>query len=283
MDGERIRALLEEGRNRASVARELGVNPSTVTRWARKLGFPDASPRPSHFDWKAIQEHYDAGHTIDECRERFGFSYAAWDKAAIRGDVTSRPRSEQQLGQSTRDQVEQLIARGRSQGQVARELGISKSTVAYHCRRLGRRADPRFALRYEWSEVQRAIDEEGLSMRQCLSRFGFSRSSWADAVQRGDIRPRDHRLPLEELLVRNRPTSRGHLKSRVMAAGLKENRCEECGITEWNRQPLNMELHHVNGDKTDNRLENLRVLCGNCHAQTHTWGGRNRGPATVHI
>ena len=39
-------------------------------------------------------------------------------------------------------------------------------------------------------------------------------------------------------------------------------------------EPLNMELHHVNGDGSDNRLENLQLLCGNCHSQTDNWGGR---------
>jgi hypothetical protein len=272
---ERIRRLLKRGEPRVAIARTLGVSPSTVTRYARKLGYPDARKRRSPTDWAAVQRYYDEGHTIDECRARFGFSYGAWDKAAIRGDVVSRPRSARQLSHATRDSVEQLLARGRSQGEIARELGVSKSTVAYHCRRLGKRADPRFALRYEWSEVQRAIDEEGLSMRQCLKRFGFARSTWVAAVERGDIHPRDHRIPLEDLLVAGRRTSRHHLKQRLISAGLKENRCEQCGITHWEGELLSMQLHHKNGDGLDNRLENLSLLCANCHSLTDTYGGRN--------
>jgi DNA-binding CsgD family transcriptional regulator len=272
---DEIRRLLEQGESRVTIARKLGVSPSTVTRYARKLGFPDARKRRSPFDWAAIQRYYDEGHTIDECRARFGFSYGAWDKAAIRGDVVARPRSARQLSHLTRDSVEQLLARGRSQGEISRELGVSKSTVAYHCRRLGRRADPRFAIRYEWAEVQQAIDVDRLSMRQCLQRFGFARSTWDAAVARGDIQPRDFRIPLEDLLVAGRRTSRHHLKQRLVNAGLKESRCEACGITEWRGEPLAIELHHKNGDGTDNRLANLEFLCPNCHSQTDTWGGRN--------
>ena len=73
-----------------------------------------------------------------------------------------------------------------------------------------------------------------------------------------------------------RKTSRGHLKARLLREGLKQCRCEVCGLSEWRGQPLSMELHHVNGDGRDNRLENLRFLCGNCHSQTPNWGGRNR-------
>jgi 5-methylcytosine-specific restriction endonuclease McrA len=40
------------------------------------------------------------------------------------------------------------------------------------------------------------------------------------------------------------------------------------------RRPLSMQLHHINGDGSDNRLENLQLLCGNCHSQTDNWGGR---------
>ena len=80
---------------------------------------------------------------------------------------------------------------------------------------------------------------------------------------------------MTELLVAGPKRSRGHLKVRLLRAGLKENRCEECGITEWRAKPLNMALHHINGDGNDNRLENIRFLCPNCHAQTPNYGGRN--------
>jgi hypothetical protein len=49
----------------------------------------------------------------------------------------------------------------------------------------------------------------------------------------------------------------------------------ECGISEWRDRPLSLELHHRNGEKHDNRLENLALLCPNCHSQTDSWGGRN--------
>jgi DNA invertase Pin-like site-specific DNA recombinase len=153
---ERVRELLEAGWSRRAIATELGVDPSTVTRHARLLGVPDVRSRPSLFDWSKIQEFYDAGHTIHECRERFGCSYGAWDKAAARGDIITRPRSRGELAHRTRDLVEQLLARGTSQAEISKELGISKSTVSYHCRRLGIRAEPCFARRYDWEAVQRA-------------------------------------------------------------------------------------------------------------------------------
>ena len=271
---EVIGQLLEAGRSRSSIARELGVDPSTVTRYARLLGIPDAGQRPSLFDWAAIQRYYDAGHTIDECCNRFRFSYGAWDKAVVRGDLVPRPRSRRELAHVTRDKVERLLAQGLSQNEVSRALGLSKSTIAYHCRKLGLRADARFARRYKWEEVQALIDEEGLSMSECLKRFGFCRETWAQAVSRGDIVPRPHCLSIEQLLVAGRRRQRGHVKARLIREGLKQNRCEKCGITDWQGEPLSMELHHVNGDGNDNRLENLMLLCGNCHSQTDNWGGR---------
>jgi hypothetical protein len=275
----RVKALLEAGWTRQAIAAELGIDATTVTRHARALGFPDARKRTSPFDWAAIQKCYDAGHTIRECREQFGFSYGAWDKAVMRGEIVPRPRSERQLSHETRDRVEQLLARGVRQVDIAKQLGLSKSTVAYHRRSLGRRADPRFARRYDWAEVQRAIDGEGLSMTQCLKRFGFCRETWAAAVRRGEIVPHPHVTPIEELLVAGRPRQRGHVKTRLLREGLKENRCERCGLNEWLGKPLGLELHHSNGDPNDHRLENLKLLCGNCHSQTPNWGGRGKRAA----
>ena len=64
-----------------------------------------------------------------------------------------------------------------------------------------------------------------------------------------------------------------------MRAGLKVSRCELCGIDTWCGKPLSLALHHLNGNGLDNRLENLMLLCPNCHSQTDNFSGRNRRSA----
>ncbi len=84
--------------------------------------------------------------------------------------------------------------------------------------------------------------------------------------------------PLEEILVRNSTYTRtSRLRERLIREGYKETRCEGCGLDEWLGQPMPLTLDHINGDHTDHRLENLRILCPNCHALTETWCGRNKG------
>ncbi len=87
---------------------------------------------------------------------------------------------------------------------------------------------------------------------------------------------RPQAMPIEELLVIG-PRNRRNVKHRLIAAGLRDECCEECGISEWRDAPLSLELHHRNGEKHDNRLENLAILCPNCHSQSDTWGGKNAG------
>lgn len=58
------------------------------------------------------------------------------------------------------------------------------------------------------------------------------------------------------------------LKEKLIEEGYKESKCEECGLTEWNDKPIPTELHHKDGNRFNNKLKNLRVLCCNCHAQT---------------
>lgn len=65
------------------------------------------------------------------------------------------------------------------------------------------------------------------------------------------------------------------LKNRLFEEGIKENRCECCGISEWNNKPLNMEFHHKDGNKFNHSLDNLIILCPNCHSQTENFRSKN--------
>lgn len=77
--------------------------------------------------------------------------------------------------------------------------------------------------------------------------------------------------PIEEVLVENSSYKSSGLRDRLINLGLKQNKCECCGITEWNGKPIRIQLHHINGNHNDNRLENLMMLCPNCHSQTHNF------------
>ena len=175
---------------------------------------------------------------------------------------------------TTRAGVAALAAHGKTVTEIARALGVSKPTVCFHMRRLGIQADSRFSRRYDWQEI-RAYYEAGHGMRECQERFGFSGGAWSEAVARGDIDPRPRAEAAESLFAVGEKRNRFHLKRRLLESGLKHARCEECGIADWRGRALCLELHHVNGDGRDNRLENLLLLCPNCHSQTDTWGGRN--------
>jgi DNA-binding transcriptional ArsR family regulator len=173
----------------------------------------------------------------------------------------------------TREAVAALRAQGLSATRIAVELGVSKSTVCYHLRRLGEQPDTRYNRRYDWEAVQRFYDERH-SIAQCLDHFGMTRASFVAATRRGAVRTRPRRKPIEEMF---RPgVNRNHLRLRLLADGIKEARCERCGLTEWLGRPAPLQLHHVNGNGQDNRPENLQILCPNCHSQTDSWGGRNR-------
>ena len=65
------------------------------------------------------------------------------------------------------------------------------------------------------------------------------------------------------------------VRERLFSLGIKQYKCECCGLTEWRGKPIQIQVHHINGNRNDNRLENLQVLCPNCHAQTENYQAKN--------
>lgn len=89
-------------------------------------------------------------------------------------------------------------------------------------------------------------------------------------------------IPLEEILSGLHPQyGTNILKHRLIKAGIKENKCEWCLIVDWRGEPIVMQLDHINGNSSDHRLENLRILCPNCHSQTETYAAKKRKEITI--
>jgi hypothetical protein len=153
--------------------------------------------------------------------------------------------------------------------------------------------------RYTQDELRRAV-HESRSVRQVLSRLGLSTSGggayatvqkrmcelgldtthftgrgWNAGNKSGALR--SFAIPLDVVLVVDSPcTNLQRLKSRLVAAHLLEVKCAICGLGPiWNAAPLVLRMDHINGVRTDNRLENLRLVCPNCDSQLPTFAGRN--------
>lgn len=118
-----------------------------------------------------------------------------------------------------------------------------------------------------YDQVKKYINELGIDISH------FKGMAWNKGM-RGRYLPQ---IPLNKILVKNSTFQSFKLKKRLFAEGLKQKACEECQwaqITEDGYLPL--ELDHINGNRHDNRLQNLRVLCPNCQSLKPTHRGRNK-------
>lgn len=85
-----------------------------------------------------------------------------------------------------------------------------------------------------------------------------------------------HKVNASDILKPNCKHARSVLRRHVINNNLIPYRCAICGCVEWQGRTLSLELDHINGINNDNRIENLRFLCPNCHSQTTTYGSRNQ-------
>ena len=112
------------------------------------------------------------------------------------------------------------------------------------------------------------------SVKQYLCENGIDLSHFKGKAH-GTSKTEKHTL--DEILVKDCTyANMTSLKKRVINSGLIEKKCHICGLTEWMGKPIVLQLDHINGDNRDNRIENLRLLCPNCHSQTETFCRKNR-------
>lgn len=86
----------------------------------------------------------------------------------------------------------------------------------------------------------------------------------------------------EEFLFNGSVINTHRLRLRLLRDNIKAPVCERCDNSKWLGEPIPIELHHVNGDRFDNRIENLQMLCPNCHALTDNHAGRGSAKKLVH-
>lgn len=87
--------------------------------------------------------------------------------------------------------------------------------------------------------------------------------------------------PIEDYLSNSQSINSVELKRRLIQENIFEHKCYSCNLTEWLGELIPIELHHIDGNNKNNNLNNLQILCPNCHAKTDTYCGKNsRLPST---
>lgn len=151
--------------------------------------------------------------------------------------------------------------------------------------------------KYDKDTLSKLVEESG-SIRQVLAKLGLKEaggnySNIKKRIEQFNIDTSHFhgqgwakgkswtKTNLDDVLVENSTYSSGlhrstfRLKNQLLKLGYKQRVCEMCNNQKWMGEDIPLELHHINGNKFDNRIENIQMLCPNCHTFTDNYRGKN--------
>lgn len=137
-----------------------------------------------------------------------------------------------------KEDIEKWISEGKSKAFMARELGCNPKTINPLLQRLN--------LEYKGNQGGK----------------GYSK-------------PKFNKMNLLEYLKNSKDIQSNKVRIKLLEEGYKEHQCENCKQREWLGNPIPLELHHIDGNRNNNILENFQLLCPNCHALTKSYRGKN--------
>lgn len=143
----------------------------------------------------------------------------------------------------TIEQLKEAVASSYSVAETLRKVGIKPYAGYYHT-------------------FYKTVEENSIDISHFDKNYRSNETHFREAI------------PLEDFLSNKHYIKTTALKEKLIKAGIKKNKCEKCGISSWQGKPIKCQLHHIDGNNKNNNLNNLQILCPNCHTQTDNYSNR---------
>lgn len=197
---------------------------------------------PSH----VVEVYKDNNNSVRQTLNHFGMSHSGNNRVCIQEILKTQgvvPGSKSRIGESdiTPGQFNDACKRATNLTELVQELGLSVHSCNYEkCRR--------------WIQEHSANIDHWIAGSSSRRKFEFN-----------------------DIFCENSKYPRTMIRTKIMLYNVLDlHECSQCGISEWQGQPLKIQVDHINGNSQDNKIENLRGLCPNCHSLTETFTGKNQ-------